>query len=70
MPFCDEGYVGNQKAQQAIDIFFQIAKPGHLSFMLLFNACAQLANEKALAFGEQISSRCQCLFSDREFVSV
>ena len=55
--FCDEGYVRNQKAQQAIDIFFQMANPDHLSFMLFFNACAQLANEKALALGEQIFSR-------------
>ena len=51
------GYLKNDRPQQTIDLFFQINKPDHVSFMLLFNACAQLRNETSLTLGKQVFQR-------------
>ena len=42
--------------QKAIDLFHQIKDPDDVSFILLFNACAQLQTKKALDLVKQVSS--------------
>ena len=51
------GYLTNERAQQAIDIFFQIDKPMPISYMLLFNVCARLVTPEALNVGRRVYSR-------------
>ncbi|CAF1163262.1 unnamed protein product [Adineta steineri] len=51
-----KGYIKNNKAKKAIDLFDQIKNPNEVVFILLFNACAQLRTLEALNLVKQISS--------------
>ena len=46
----------NDLTQKAIDLFHQMKNPDDVSFILLFNACAQLQTKKALDLVKQVSS--------------
>ena len=48
------GYLKNNRAQQAIDLFFTVDKPDSVAYFLFFNACAQLANNTALVLGKRV----------------
>jgi hypothetical protein len=50
------GYVKNNKASKAIDLFHEIDTPNEVILLLLLNACAQLQTNVALALVQQISS--------------
>ena len=42
------GYIVNDQPEKAIDVFHRIKNPSDVIFILLFNACAKLANDEAL----------------------
>ncbi len=42
--------------QKAIDLFSQIKDPDRVCFVILFNACAQLATPQSLTLGKQVLS--------------
>ena len=51
------GYIQNDQAIKAIDIFKQIKDPNEVNILLLFNACAQLQNEEALHLVKKVSEQ-------------
>ena len=51
------GYIQNDQAIKAIDIFKQIKDPNEVNILLLFNACAQLQNEEALHLVKQVAEQ-------------
>ena len=42
------GYIRNNQANKAIDLFDEINKPDHVIYILIFQACAQLGTKEAL----------------------
>lgn len=56
MLFVFLGYLKNHQPQKAVDLFYEISNPDEVIIILLFNACAQLANREALALVKKISS--------------
>ena len=42
------GYVKSKQINKAIDLFHQINKPDDVTFILMFQACAQLETQEAL----------------------
>ena len=42
------GYIRNNQAKKAIDLFHEINKPDHVIFILMFQACAQLETKEAV----------------------
>ncbi|CAF0963630.1 unnamed protein product [Adineta steineri] len=49
-----KGYIKNNQANKAIDLFHEIKNPDEVNIILLFNACAQLANKEALHLIEKV----------------
>ena len=49
------GYIKNNQADKAIDLFNEIKNPDEICVTLLFNACAQLGTLEALNLTKQIS---------------
>ncbi len=49
-----KGYIKNNQANKAIELFNQIKNPDDVIIILLFNACAQLANSEALNLTKRI----------------
>ncbi|CAF5229320.1 unnamed protein product, partial [Rotaria magnacalcarata] len=43
------GYIRNNQAKKAIDLFSEINNPDRVIINLLFNACAQLGTAKELS---------------------
>ncbi|CAF1444333.1 unnamed protein product [Adineta steineri] len=52
-----KGYIKNNQANKVIDLFNEIKDPDEVIIILLFNACAQLANEEGLNLIEKISKQ-------------
>ncbi|CAF0993594.1 unnamed protein product [Adineta steineri] len=52
-----KGYIKNNEAKKAIDLFNEIKDPDEIIIILLFNACAQLANEEGLNLIEKVSKQ-------------
>jgi pentatricopeptide repeat protein len=50
-----KGYVANNLADKAIDLFDQIQKPSEATIILLLNACAQLETQAALHLVKKVS---------------
>ena len=53
--FFSSGYVKNNQANKAIDLFNQIKNPDELNITVLFNACAQLGTDEALNLVKKVS---------------
>jgi hypothetical protein len=53
--FFSSGYIKNNLANKAIDLFNQIKNPDELNITVLFNACAQLRTDEALSLVKKIS---------------
>jgi len=51
------GYVKNNQANQAIELFNQIINPDEVIIILLFNACAQLGTDEALNLVKQVAEQ-------------
>ncbi|CAF1222236.1 unnamed protein product [Adineta steineri] len=51
-----KGYVQNNQAKKAIDLFNQIVKPDEIIMNLFFNACAQLGTLEALNLVNKVSN--------------
>ncbi len=49
------GYIKNNQANKAIDLFNQIKNPDEFNITVLFNACAQLGTNEALGLTKKIS---------------
>ncbi len=49
------GYIENNLANKAIDLFNEIKNPDEICVTLLFNACAQLGTAEALNLTKKIS---------------
>ncbi|CAF1495526.1 unnamed protein product [Adineta steineri] len=52
-----KGYIKNNEANKVIDLFNEIKDPDEVIIILLFNACAQLANEEGLNLIEKVSKQ-------------
>ena len=52
-----QGYVKNNMAKQAIDLFNQVKNADEILVNLLFNACAQLGTKEALLIVKQVSKQ-------------
>ncbi|CAF1097661.1 unnamed protein product [Rotaria sordida] len=50
-----KGYINNNMAKKAIDLFSQIQNPNEVIITLLFNACAQLQTLHALNLAKNVS---------------
>jgi hypothetical protein len=50
------GYVKNNEARKAIELFEKIEKPNEVILILVLNACAQLQTNEALELVKKISS--------------
>ncbi|CAF3916300.1 unnamed protein product [Rotaria sp. Silwood1] len=57
-----KGYIKNNMANKAIDLFHNIKDPDEIIINLLFNACAELGNDEALNLTKQISLKMSKLF--------
>jgi hypothetical protein len=51
------GYVKNNQANQAIELFNQIQNPDEIVTTLLFNACAQLGTGQALNLVKKVAEQ-------------
>ena len=52
--FFSLGYIKNNQADKAIDLFNQIKSPDEVNIILLFNACAQLGTDEALNLTKKV----------------
>ncbi|CAF1464338.1 unnamed protein product [Rotaria sordida] len=52
-----KGYINNNMANKAIDLFNKIQNPDEVSIIILFNACAQLGTNEALNLTKKVSSQ-------------
>ena len=50
------GYIKNNQASKAIDLFHVIQKPDDVILILLFNACAQIETPEVLSLIKRVSS--------------
>ncbi|CAF3482621.1 unnamed protein product [Adineta steineri] len=64
-----KGYVQNNQASKAIDIFNQIDKPDEIIINLIFNACAQLRTPEALNLVNKISNEIPKSFHSNSFIN-
>jgi pentatricopeptide repeat protein len=49
------GYVENNLAKKAVDLFNELKNPDEISMNILFNACAQLRTDEALNLAKKVS---------------
>ena len=60
------GYVDNNQAIKAIDIFKKIENPDEVNLSVLFSACAQVQNEETLDLVKRVSKQMpQSYYSNR-----
>ncbi|CAF0963616.1 unnamed protein product [Adineta steineri] len=52
-----KGYIKTNQANKAIDLFNEIKNPDEVIIILLFNACAQLANKETLHLIKDVTSK-------------
>ncbi|CAF1298068.1 unnamed protein product [Rotaria sordida] len=57
-----KGYIKNNMANKAIDLFNEIKDPDEIVTNLLFNACAELKTSEALSLTKKVSSQMPKLF--------
>ncbi|CAM4802829.1 unnamed protein product [Rotaria magnacalcarata] len=63
-----KGYIKNNSAKKAIDLFKEVKNPNEVMVNLVFNACAQLATEKELNLLKSISSMIPNSFYSNHYV--
>ncbi|CAF4072212.1 unnamed protein product, partial [Rotaria magnacalcarata] len=63
-----KGYIKNNSAKKAIDLFKEVKNPNEVMVNLVFNACAQLATEKELNLLKTISSNIPNSFYSNPYV--
>ncbi|CAF2055253.1 unnamed protein product, partial [Rotaria magnacalcarata] len=63
-----KGYIKNNSAKKAIDLFKEIKDPDEIAITLVCNACAQLATEKELNLLRTISSKIPNSFYSNPYV--
>ncbi|CAF1612715.1 unnamed protein product, partial [Rotaria magnacalcarata] len=63
-----KGYIKNNSAKKAIDLFKEIKDPDEIAITLVCNACAQLATEKELNLLRAISSNIPNSFYSNSYV--
>ncbi|CAF1285026.1 unnamed protein product [Rotaria sp. Silwood1] len=68
LKICSEGYIKNNMAGKAIDIFNQIRNPNETITNLLFNACAELGTNDALNIVKKISKEMPKSFESNIFL--
>jgi len=52
------GYVDNNIPEKALDLFEKMSlNPNNIIYVIIFNACAQLANERAMKIGKNILNK-------------
>ncbi|CAF4232658.1 unnamed protein product, partial [Rotaria sordida] len=50
-----KGYIGNKMSEKALDLFEKInLKLDDVTYIIVFNACAQLANDRAMKIGKKL----------------
>ena len=49
------GYIKNNQANKAIDLFNEVKDPAEVNIIVLFNACAQLGTNEALNLVKKVS---------------
>ncbi|CAF1078661.1 unnamed protein product [Rotaria magnacalcarata] len=63
-----KGYIKNNSAKKAIDLFKEVKNPNEIMVNLVFNACAQLATEMELNLLKTISSNIPNSFYSNPYV--
>ncbi|CAF1675328.1 unnamed protein product, partial [Adineta ricciae] len=63
-----KGYIENNQAGKAVDLFREIKHPDDVNTSLLFSACAQLRTPEALALVKTISKRMPASFYSDDYV--
>ncbi|CAF1644608.1 unnamed protein product, partial [Adineta ricciae] len=64
-----KGYIENNQADKAVDLFREIEHPDHVNTSLVFSACAQLRTPEALALAKTISKRMPASFYSDDYVA-
>ncbi|CAF2063555.1 unnamed protein product [Rotaria magnacalcarata] len=65
-----KGFIINNMASKAINIFNQVKNPDRVLYLLFFNACAQMGTEEALNLTKKVSSNIpQVFLSDPNLLS-
>ncbi|CAF4383385.1 unnamed protein product, partial [Rotaria sordida] len=50
-----KGYIGNEMSEKALDLFEKIdLKLDDATYMIVFNACAKLSNDRAMEIGRKL----------------
>ncbi|CAF2064714.1 unnamed protein product [Rotaria magnacalcarata] len=62
------GYIRNNQAKKAIDLFSEINNPDRVIINLLFNACAQLGTAKELSLVKKVSLNIPKSFHSDPFI--
>ncbi|CAF1012481.1 unnamed protein product [Adineta ricciae] len=63
-----KGYIRNNQAQKAIEIFFQIPNTDEKSVSLFFHACSQVPNEKTLELVKKVFSNLPDRYQNNEYI--
>ena len=63
-----QGYVKNNMAKKAIDLFYQVNIPDKIIVTILFNACAQLGTKEALNVAKAVSEQIPKSFYSNSYV--
>ena len=64
------GYITNNEAKKAIELFKQIKHPNHVIYILFLNACAQLGTNESLNSIKKISKNIpQTIYSNEKLLT-
>jgi pentatricopeptide repeat protein len=68
MKYFFSGYIKNNQANKAIDLFNEIKKPNEIVLNLLFNACAESGTVEALSLAKKIYKEMPTSFHSNSYV--
>ncbi|CAF4239603.1 unnamed protein product [Rotaria sordida] len=65
-----KGYIGNTMSEKALDLFEQIhLNLDNVTYTIVFNACAQLANDRAMKIGRKLLHEMPDNYKNNNFIS-
>ena len=64
----DLGFVVNNLAHEAIELFSTITNPNRVNLILLFNSCAQLGTPQALETGRQVLTQMPSVYRTNPYI--
>ncbi|UJR24021.1 hypothetical protein I4U23_026986 [Adineta vaga] len=63
-----KGFIKNNMADKAIELFSKITHPDEIQLCLLFNSCAQLRTKQAFDFGKKVWSEMSSIHHKNEYI--